>query len=75
MRIEERPEGWFRFAVTARDALFADGYATDPFHTDHDVAPDGQHLLMLQPVDNSRQAIVVLNFAREVRAKLTAAGR
>jgi len=61
------------FSVTSRDTLFADVYATDPFHTNYDVSPDGRHFLMLQPVDNSQQAIVVLNFAKEVRAKMVAA--
>jgi serine/threonine-protein kinase len=61
------------FSVTSRDTLFADVYATDPFHTNYDVSPDGRHFLMLQPVDNSQQAIVVLNFAKEVRAKMAAA--
>jgi serine/threonine-protein kinase len=58
------------FRVTSRDTLFADVYASDPFHTNYDVAPDGKHFLMLQPVDNSQQAVVVLNFAKEVRAKM-----
>ena len=63
------------FTVTARDTLFADVYATDPFHTNYDVAPDGTHFVMLQPVDNNQQAIVVLNFAKEVRTKMQAAKR
>ncbi|HYW30831.1 MAG TPA: protein kinase [Gemmatimonas sp.] len=67
--IETNPE----FRVTSRDTLFADIYATDPFHTNYDVSPDGTHFLMLQPLDNSQQAVVVLNFAKEVRAKMAAA--
>ena len=63
------------FTVTARDTLFADVYATDPFHTNYDIAPDGKHFVMLQPLDNNQQAIVVLNFAKEVRAKMTASKR
>lgn len=63
------------FTVTARDTLFADVYATDPFHTNYDVAPDGTHFVMLQPVDNNQQAIVVLNFAKDVRTKMQAAKR
>jgi hypothetical protein len=59
--------------VVSRDSLFADVYATDPFHTNYDVSPDGSHFLMLQPVDNAQQAVVVLNFAKEVRAKMAAA--
>lgn len=58
------------FAVTSRDTLFADVYATDPFHTNYDVAPDGSHFVMLQPADNNRQATVVLNFAKEVRSRM-----
>jgi eukaryotic-like serine/threonine-protein kinase len=63
------------FAVTARDTLFADVFATDPFHTNYDVAPDGRHFVMLQAVDDNQQAIVVLNFAREVRARMSAGKR
>jgi len=63
------------FVVTSRDTLFADLYATDPFHTNYDIAPDGTHFVMLQPVDNRQEAVVVLNFAREVRAKMVAAKR
>jgi len=63
------------FVVTSRDTLFADVYATDPFHANYDVAVDGKHFLMLQPVDNNQQAVVVLNFAKEVRAKMAAAKR
>ena len=63
------------FTVTARDTLFADVYATDPFHTNYDIAADGKHFVMLQPVDNNQQAIVILNFAKEVRAKMSAAKR
>ena len=59
------------FAVTRRDTLFADLFATDPFHTNYDIAPDGTHFVMLQPVDNSQNATVVLNLAKEVRAKMT----
>ena len=61
------------FHVTARDTLFADVYATDPFHTNYDVAPDGKHFVMLQPVDKNQEAVVVLNFAKEVRSKMAAA--
>jgi serine/threonine-protein kinase len=63
------------FSVTSRDTLFADAFATDPFHTNYDVAPDGAHFVMLQPVDNNLQATVVLNFASEVRMKMAASRR
>ena len=63
------------FSVTRQDTLFADVFATDPFHTNYDVAPDGRSFIMLQPVDNSQQAVVVLNFANEVRRKMAAAAR
>jgi len=40
-----------------------------------DVAPDGTHFVMLQPVDNSLQATVAINFAKEVRTKMAASRR
>jgi hypothetical protein len=61
------------FTVIATDTLFSDIYATDPFHTNWDISPDGTRFVMLQPVDNSQQAVVVLNFAKEVRDKMAAA--
>lgn len=63
------------FAVTSRDTLFADVYATDPFHANYDIAPDGTHFVMLQPIDNNRQATVVLNFAKEVRTRMAGVKR
>ena len=69
--VETAPE----FHVTARDTLFADVYATDPFHTNYDVSPDGKHFLMLQPLESSQRAVVVLNFAKDVRTRMAAAAR
>ena len=62
------------FTVTARDTLFEDIFETDPFHANYDVAPDGKHFLMLAPVDNSQQTVVVLNWKRHVKARM-AGGR
>jgi Tol biopolymer transport system component len=57
-------------AVTRRDTLFDDRFMSDAFHQSWDVAPDGRHFLMLDPVDNNREVVVIRNWAREVREKM-----
>ena len=61
------------FTVTSRDTLFDDVFANDPFHAGFDVSPDGKHFLMLAPVDNSQQTVVVLNWKRSVKARMAGA--
>jgi hypothetical protein len=39
------------FTVTATETLFVDRFNTDPFYPNWDVAPDGQHFVMLEPLD------------------------
>ena len=58
-------------AVTGRRDLFDANYATDLFHPDYDVAPDGKHFAMLKSADDERQLIVVQNWIREVRQRTT----
>jgi serine/threonine-protein kinase len=56
--------------VTARRVLFSGPYATDVFHPNYDVAPDGRSFLMVQPVDMSRGLVIVLNWAAELRDRM-----
>jgi len=64
-----------QLSVTRRDTLFDDRFNVDPWHANYDVAPDGQHFLMLEPVDNNVQIVMVQNWARVVREKMAAARR
>ncbi len=56
--------------VTGRRVLFTGPYGTDVFHPNYDVAPDGRSFLMVQPVDQSRGLVMVVNWARELRRRL-----
>ena len=56
--------------VTGRDTLFEGRYATDPWHPNYDVTPDGRHFVMLQPVEENRDMILVVNWAEELRRRL-----
>ena len=55
------------FAVTARDTLFAGPYMTDPWHPNYDVMPDGKGFVMVRPVEQDRQLIMVMNWGEELR--------
>ena len=56
-------------AVTARDTLFEGPYMTDPWHPNYDVAPDGKSFVMVRPVAQDRQLIMVMNWIEELRQR------
>jgi serine/threonine-protein kinase len=56
--------------VSGRRLLFSGPYATDVFHPNYDVAPDGKSFLMVRPVDQSRGLVMVVNWARELRRRI-----
>jgi len=60
------------FAVVSRAVFGQDRFvpAASP-HANYDVAPDGKHLLVLEPLEDS-PILIVRNWATEVRAKLKA---
>jgi len=62
-------------AVARRETLFKGDYPVTTGHANYDVAPDGKHLLLLRTVSDSVHAIVVHDWASELRAKVAAAGR
>jgi serine/threonine-protein kinase len=55
--------------VVGRRVLFSGPYATDIFHPNWDVAPDGKSFLMVKPVDQSRGFVMVVNWAAELRRR------
>ncbi len=55
--------------VTSRDTLFEGPYITDRWHPNYDVAPDGKSFVMLQPVEENRQLVMVVNWIQELRQR------
>ena len=52
-----------------RDTLFEGQYPTDLWHPNYDVTPDGRHFVMLRPVDENRDLILVVNWFEELRRR------
>ncbi len=57
-------------SVTGRRALFSGPYASDIYHPNYDVAPDGKGFVMIRPVQETRRLVMVVNWARELRARM-----
>ena len=55
--------------VTDRVPLFDGPFATDVYHPNYDVAPDGQTFVMIRPVADSRQLVLVVNWLQELRQR------
>jgi serine/threonine-protein kinase len=56
-------------AVTAREVLFEGPFATDPYHPDYDVGTDGRSFVMIRPVEENRQLVMVVNWSEELRRR------
>jgi Tol biopolymer transport system component len=56
-------------AITRRDTLFTGRYTTSPWHQNYDVMPDGKGFVMLRPVEEQRQLVMVLNWIEELRRR------
>jgi serine/threonine-protein kinase len=57
-------------AVTHRDTVATGSYSSWRFHPLYDIAPDGKHLLLLEPSQKDVPATVILNWARAFAARL-----
>jgi hypothetical protein len=57
-------------AVTDRDTVATGPHASWRFHPLYDVAPDGKHLLLLEPSQRNVPATVILNWANAFAARL-----
>ncbi len=55
--------------VTSRVPLFNGPFATDVYHPNYDVAPDGQTFVMVRPVEDNRQVVLVVNWLQELRRR------
>ena len=54
--------------VSARETLFEGPFATDLYHPNYDVAPDGS-FIMIRPVEENRHVVMVLNWIQELRQR------
>ena len=62
-------------AVVRREVLFKGDYPFTTGHANYDISPDDKRVLLQRSVADSVHAVVVHNWATEVRAKLVAAGK
>jgi serine/threonine-protein kinase len=58
-----------------RRELFDVAYAGHPYHQNFDVTRDGKSFVMIQPDDQDRKVVVILNWMAEVRRQLAASRR
>ncbi|MGH7584290.1 MAG: protein kinase domain-containing protein, partial [Gemmatimonadales bacterium] len=56
--------------VTGRRTLFTGPYATDVYHADWDIAPDGQSFVMVRPTNDQRRLLLVSNWTAELGRRL-----
>ncbi len=56
-------------AVGARELVFNGPFATDIYHPNYDVAPDGKSFVMVRPVEENRDLVVVVNWNEELRRR------
>ncbi len=55
--------------VSTRETLFEGPFATDIYHPNYDVAPDGKSFVMIRPVEENRQLVMIVNWIQELRQR------
>ncbi len=55
--------------VVSRQTIFEVPFATDLYHPNYDVMPDGHSFVMVRPVEADRHLVMVLNWAAELRQR------
>ena len=64
------------FAVTERKQLFDGNFVlASQVHAPYDVAPDGQHFLLVKPTGADAQTVVIHDFKYALRERLARAGK
>jgi eukaryotic-like serine/threonine-protein kinase len=58
--------------VVSREEMFEDRYKSGLFRSRFDVHPDGKHFVMLQPAAQSQEVVVVVDWATELRSRMSA---
>jgi Tol biopolymer transport system component len=56
--------------VSSRRTLFEGAFLGAPFHANYDVMPDNKSFVMVEPVDEERPLVVVLNWREELRRRI-----
>ena len=57
-------------AISARQILFDAPFTSDPYHPNFDVAPDGKSFVMIRPMYEDRQMVMVVNWAEESKQRV-----
>jgi Tol biopolymer transport system component len=55
--------------VMGRAPVVSGPFASDMYHPNYDVAPDGKTFVMIRPVDDNRQLVLVVNWLQELRQR------
>jgi tRNA A-37 threonylcarbamoyl transferase component Bud32 len=58
------------FAIGERQRVLISDFPPDPTHAGYDVTPDGKQFLIMKSAGEQSQAVLVLNWKRELREKL-----
>ena len=53
--------------IASRRVVFSGPYASDVFHANYDVAPDGRSFLMIRPATSVQRLVMVVNWGRILR--------
>ncbi len=61
-------------SVISRATVFRGEFPSSTGHANYDISPDGSQVVLLKPVADSAQTLVVLNWSRELRARLRKTG-
>lgn len=61
-------------SVISRATVFRGEFPGTTGHANYDISPDGSQVLLLKPVADSAQTIVVLNWGAELKARLKKTG-
>jgi serine/threonine-protein kinase len=56
--------------ISARRTLFSGHYASDMYHPNYDVSPDGKSFVMVKPAQDHRRIVMVVNWAKELRRRM-----
>jgi len=62
-------------AIASREAAFDGPFATDNYHPNYDIAPDGRSFVMIHPVEEGRQLVLVANWRDELRQRTRGGGK
>ena len=58
--------------ISARRTRFSGHYASDIYHPNYDVSPNGKSFVMVKPAQDHRRVVMVVNWARELRRRMGA---